>query len=155
MALTYDVETCSRCHGSGEYSWNAINGTTCFRCGGKGQTLTKKAAISAALVRELRKSLIEKHAADLKVGDVVRRIAWYEGEQEVPTSTVSAVEVTTEPGGWNLKGEVTGYMVDVGFDGGPLRRYNGCQIFSLPLTPAGQEQIRALARTLPGVEVRI
>lgn len=37
-------ETCSRCGGSGQYSFNPIDGTRCFKCGGSGQLMptTKK-----------------------------------------------------------------------------------------------------------------
>ncbi|GHV06463.1 hypothetical protein FACS1894217_05190 [Clostridia bacterium] len=29
------IQTCSRCGGSGHYSYNQIDGTRCFKCGGK------------------------------------------------------------------------------------------------------------------------
>jgi DnaJ-class molecular chaperone len=32
---------CSRCRGSGQYSYNQINGTTCFGCNGSGKMLPK------------------------------------------------------------------------------------------------------------------
>jgi hypothetical protein len=33
------LDTCSRCHGSGNYSYCQRYGTTCFKCGGSGKTL--------------------------------------------------------------------------------------------------------------------
>lgn len=33
--------TCSRCGGSGRYSFNLIHGTTCYGCGGTGKQKTK------------------------------------------------------------------------------------------------------------------
>ena len=35
-------ETCSRCGGSGNYSYNPMNGTTCFKCNGLGYLKIKK-----------------------------------------------------------------------------------------------------------------
>lgn len=51
-ALGY-VETCGRCGGSGHYSFNQINGTTCFGCSGSGKRLAKitKKIVAAAKVR--------------------------------------------------------------------------------------------------------
>ena len=47
-ALGY-VVTCSRCGGSGRYSWNQVDGDKCFKCGGAKQVL---APLTAALVNE-------------------------------------------------------------------------------------------------------
>lgn len=40
VALGY-TDTCSRCGGSGRYSWNQITGDRCFGCGGHGKVLRK------------------------------------------------------------------------------------------------------------------
>lgn len=40
MALGFH-DTCSRCAGSGQYSYNAKDGTKCFKCGGSGKTAPK------------------------------------------------------------------------------------------------------------------
>ncbi len=47
-ALGYTV-TCSRCGGSGEYSWNQTDGSKCFKCGGAKRVL---APLTAAVVTE-------------------------------------------------------------------------------------------------------
>ena len=38
----FENEPCGRCGGSGHYSFNMVNGTTCFGCSGKGVKLTKR-----------------------------------------------------------------------------------------------------------------
>lgn len=44
----FETETCSRCHGGGEYSYCEAYGRTCFKCHGKGRTLTKRAQVAHA-----------------------------------------------------------------------------------------------------------
>lgn len=41
MTATY---TCSRCNGSGRYSFNLMHGTKCYGCNGTGQQRTKPSA---------------------------------------------------------------------------------------------------------------
>jgi len=36
----YDYITCSRCGGSGHYSFNLLDGTMCYKCRGKGKVLS-------------------------------------------------------------------------------------------------------------------
>lgn len=72
MAHPFDVEPCSRCGGSGSYSYCQMYGTRCFKCAGKGKYLSKhgqkdydrwRAAVDAATVRPI---------GDLAVGMAVR-----------------------------------------------------------------------------------
>lgn len=49
-----ETVTCSRCCGSGNYSWCQRYGTTCFKCGGRKAVLTKRGAAAAALLDRLR-----------------------------------------------------------------------------------------------------
>lgn len=149
MAIHYESETCTRCAGSGRYSYCQMYGDRCFKCQGKGRTYTPVAQQSRDQVIALRKSLTQKKVAELVVGDVVDQYG-----------TVTSVEVTQEPCGWYYRnGErvATCCKVFVGFDGQPPEP--GCwllsdQVVGLQLTPAGSEAIRALARTLPGVTVK-
>lgn len=73
--LSFDRVTCSRCGGSGRYSYcQTMNGKygpeTCFRCKGAGQTLTKKGEAASALLTRA----YSKPAEELQPGDVVRSI---------------------------------------------------------------------------------
>ena len=65
--LSLETETCSRCGGSGQYSYCTMYGSRCFKCHGKGKVYTKRGAIAADYLKTLR----SKRAADLKPGDLI------------------------------------------------------------------------------------
>lgn len=72
MAL--EKETCGRCGGSGRYSYcqtmtGPFGAYTCFRCSGRKQHLTKRAAIASHLLRESRLVPVES----LEPGDRIRK----------------------------------------------------------------------------------
>ena len=52
-ATFFESDVCSRCAGSGHYSRCAMYGTTCFRCAGRGITLTKRGERAQAFSRAL------------------------------------------------------------------------------------------------------
>jgi len=64
----FEVQTCSRCGGSGRYSYNAFTQDRCFKCGGRGWTYTKRGAAAAAKLTEL----LSKRVRDLQPGDRIR-----------------------------------------------------------------------------------
>ena len=66
-APSFESEICSRCLGSGHFSRCRMYGTTCFRCAGKGRTLTKRGEAAMAYLRLLR----SKPVAEIQPGDVV------------------------------------------------------------------------------------
>ena len=41
MKIVYQKESCSRCNGSGQYSYCQMYGSTCFKCAGSGKQLTR------------------------------------------------------------------------------------------------------------------
>lgn len=41
MRIHYETGACGRCGGSGEYSFNPMDGTTCFGCRGSGERFTR------------------------------------------------------------------------------------------------------------------
>lgn len=63
----FESETCSRCHGCGEHSYCQMYGSTCFRCGGAGKTLTKRGSAARAYYN----SLCSVRADAVKVGDTL------------------------------------------------------------------------------------
>lgn len=67
MIIKYDQQTCSRCGGSGSYSWCQTYGSTCFRCGGRGTVTTRQGRKAAELVNEALTVPVE----DIKVGDII------------------------------------------------------------------------------------
>lgn len=64
----FESVVCSRCCGTGNYSFNPINGTRCFGCGGRGHKYTKRGA--AALKFYL--DSLNKLPQDIKVGELVQ-----------------------------------------------------------------------------------
>jgi len=52
--------TCSRCRGSGNYSFNLLKGTVCFGCGGSGYKLVDEAKHEAAIVRKQKADTLSK-----------------------------------------------------------------------------------------------
>jgi hypothetical protein len=68
LTTSFEKETCARCGGCGRYSYNEIDGDTCYGCGGHGERLTKRgAAAQAIFVDSLKVPL-----ADLVVGDRIQ-----------------------------------------------------------------------------------
>jgi hypothetical protein len=61
----FEIESCGRCGGSGQYSFNPMDGTRCFGCGGSGYKLTKRGRVAKARFHEL----LQKKASEVKVGD--------------------------------------------------------------------------------------
>ncbi len=97
----YETEPCTRCGGSGHYSYNQMTGTRCFKCNGGKLQYTKRGAAALAYAKGLRAVLI----ADVEVG---QRIYWGNGGR----CTVSKIE----PGihaGHSYKDQATGEWVPV------------------------------------------
>ena len=67
MATLFESETCSRCGGSGHYSYCSMYGTVCFKCHGKKVTLTKRGAAAQALYTKLA----SKPNTNLVAGDQI------------------------------------------------------------------------------------
>ncbi len=94
-APSFESEVCSRCLGSGRFSHCAMYGDTCFRCGGKGRTLTKRGEAAAKYLRTLR----SKRLDEIQVSDVVH----IRGGGPFPAKweTVDAEWLASMPGrGW-------------------------------------------------------
>lgn len=53
IAAFDEGKTCSRCGGSGHYSFNLIKGTVCFKCNGTGKELIPKSGFNNALFDRL------------------------------------------------------------------------------------------------------
>lgn len=66
--LRLERETCSRCGGSGQYSYCQSYGTTCFKCAGRKEVYTKRGYAAVVFLNELR----SRPASAVKVGDTVK-----------------------------------------------------------------------------------
>lgn len=65
--LGFEIENCSRCGGTGKYSYCQRYGTMCFKCGGNGWTYTKRGQVA----RNYYEQLCTVNGSDIKVGDIV------------------------------------------------------------------------------------
>ena len=54
LTEAYETAPCSRCGGSGHYSYCQMYGTRCFQCAGKGNCYTKRALAAIEYARTLR-----------------------------------------------------------------------------------------------------
>src|SRR5215467_1087703 len=70
-AKEFESEICSRCGGSGHYSYCQMWGTICFKCKGRKRVYTKRGAAAALYLENLRK----KAAKDFVPGDLL----WCDG----------------------------------------------------------------------------
>jgi hypothetical protein len=70
MALKFDTTECSRCGGSGRYSYNQIHGDRCYGCGGTGQVYTKAAVAAKKIWDPIARPEIA--LTELRVGMKVR-----------------------------------------------------------------------------------
>lgn len=52
--LRFERRACPRCGGCGQYSYCEMYGSTCFKCHGKGEILTKRGHAAANWMREQR-----------------------------------------------------------------------------------------------------
>jgi hypothetical protein len=66
--LQLERETCGRCGGSGHYSYCQTYGTTCFKCAGKKEVLTKRGSAALAYLKTLR----SRKVSEVRVGDTVK-----------------------------------------------------------------------------------
>lgn len=73
VALGY-TEVCGRCGGSGQYSWNQVDGSRCFGCAGAGKVLAK---ITAAVVTEA--------LARIEAGELTGYFAENKARREIKT----------------------------------------------------------------------
>ena len=60
--VEYEREECGRCGGSGQHSYNQVDGSRCYGCGGTGKRLTKRGAAARAFASSLLDTPIEAFA---------------------------------------------------------------------------------------------
>lgn len=65
---TFETQTCTRCGGSGRYSYNQMHGDRCYGCNGRGIAYTKRGAAAVAFLNGLRKIRLDQ----LQVGDFMQ-----------------------------------------------------------------------------------
>lgn len=66
-APTFEHVVCTRCGGSGKFSYNLMHGDRCYGCGGSGYKLTKRGQAAQNYLNGLR----NRPASEIKVGDTI------------------------------------------------------------------------------------
>jgi hypothetical protein len=85
--VVYETETCTRCGGSGTFSFNQITGPRCFKCNGNKVVYTKRGEAARAYANKLRTLPV----SDIEVG---QRIYWGRGGR----CTVTAIDAPKRTG---------------------------------------------------------
>lgn len=67
MGTHFETVVCSRCGGSGHYSYCSMYGTTCFKCSGKGNVYTDRGQAAKVWFEEH----LSKPAKELQLGDKI------------------------------------------------------------------------------------
>lgn len=78
---TFEHETCSRCCGTGNYSYNPVSGSRCFGCGGVGYKLTKRGRAAQNFLNAMREMPLE----NFEIGDLIRFDGFHAGSYVEPT----------------------------------------------------------------------
>jgi len=84
--VIFEKETCGRCGGSGQYSYNQIDGSRCFGCGGSGERLSKRGKAAKKFADDMLEVAIE----DLPQG----RRATYRNSWTGHKTTFSGTRIT-------------------------------------------------------------
>lgn len=69
MTISYEKETCGRCGGTGQYSFNQVDGSRCYGCSGTGQRLTKRGKAAKAFADTLLNLRIDQVQVGQRVTD--------------------------------------------------------------------------------------
>ena len=113
----FEHTDCSRCGGSGHYSYNTMTGSRCFKCNGAGVTLTKR----GAKAQELYRLLLSKRYIDLEPGDKIQDLG-------IPGFTAggwrTVVSTTLTTASYSQNGEqISRPAIDVECEGFGLQGY--------------------------------
>jgi hypothetical protein len=133
----FPIKDCTRCHGTGHYSYCPRFGTRCFKCGGsKVQHATKKVAEAYSEFTAALRAATDTTPPRFEVGDEVTR-RW-NGARSGPAEdaiyqTVAAVEITDEPCAWMTIGdgpqEVTSYYTLVTWADGTTEKIGSMSFY--------------------------
>ena len=114
----FPLEVCGRCHGTGNYSYNEIDGTTCYGCSGSGFKITKRAEKAYAAFRTAYKEAQRPLVKNLQVGDyIAQKNVWCRVARITKTDEVSGCSVVD-----GVECNFT-YRYEVEFDNSKVRTY--------------------------------
>jgi len=114
----FETKDCARCGGCGNYSWNSMTGSRCFRCGGSGVEFTKRGAEArAAWIAAWTKQV---PARTLQPGDKVVVLDGMRRNKRTVLTIESSAPDSLNEGRWMLRfapgGSLGGYGLLSGDD---------------------------------------
>jgi hypothetical protein len=151
--LLFENVTCSRCGGSGKFSYCSMYGSVCFKCHGDGVVLTKKGRAAQMWLNAKKR----KPLGEVAVGDWVlsEGVPGYFPAVWVKIDTVEGEGEALKVSGLSKKGERHGF----GNAAMVVRLYLGkarnaelaaeAKAFEATLTKSGTERKRKAAKAAP------
>lgn len=118
MLKEWEKTSCSRCGGSGRYSWCEMYGDKCFKCHGSGKQLTKRGEAALAWYR----NRLEVPASEIRPDDYIRTSGMKFVVGTISQDIVSKAKSMKPDGTWL---EAPPYLHFVNRDG-----KMGCSVFS-------------------------
>lgn len=84
---------CSRCGGTGRYSFNLMHGSMCYGCNGIGYKLTSRGRVAQHYLNQMREITME----NFQIGDLIRFDGFNAGSYSQPTAwaKVTLIEFIT------------------------------------------------------------
>ena len=136
----FPVEVCGRCGGSGQFSYNQIDGSRCYGCDGKKVRHTRKARTQFQSWAADLKAIRRATGASLQVGDelAIVKCTGIFTEKVVGWHTITQIDHTGEECGWSISidpatgSEVrtpTAWRMLVTFDDGELAHTSTNSLF--------------------------
>jgi len=98
MATAFETESCSRCGGSGQHSFNGEH-SRCYKCDGKnnGMALTKRGRAAKEFYLAMRNIAV----ADVKIGDAIKTLNF---------KKLSVTEISRGTHPWMPKSDRMGFL---------------------------------------------
>lgn len=102
----FDTEACGRCGGSGHYSYNQIDGTRCYGCGGSGKKIVRSQAKMADEWAAAKRAMKEPTVAKMEIGDELaidgkwKMIEWIDVNKNKPRGWSIAPDGTKTETAW-------------------------------------------------------
>ena len=139
MRVQFETKTCNRCGGGGQYSYNAMHGTTCFKCRGYGKVLSEQGAKARTTYRAFRLNLCGTPAREVQPGDRIKLSNGWHTIAEVRMETESDAAYGRE-------------SVELRYNGGRHVMEAGTQVLHRP-TAEKLKQLLQYGATLTGAEL--
>ncbi len=145
MKILFDKKTCSRCGGSGHYSYNPTDGTVCFGCGGSGKKLSR----DGVKARAVYDAAMKISAENVQVG-MMMMVSLMGG----PAKRMRVSEVVQGLKNWTTNGDT---VDGIGLRyGDKLTAYSGRQEkLTRALCPDIHDSIEAILEGVKGVTVEV